>query len=60
MDSARHVMGCRLTQETKVQIALDDVANVIHQSLARGAEGGVGAAGSGCVDVVGRFRLNPC
>jgi len=33
MGSARHVKGCRLTQETRVQYASDDVASTIHQSL---------------------------
>ena len=30
MDSARHVIGCHLTQETRVHKALDDVASTIH------------------------------
>jgi len=33
MDSARHVIGCRLTHETRVQIAFADVASTIHPSL---------------------------
>ena len=33
MDSARHVIGCYSTRETRVHRALDDVANTIHQSL---------------------------
>ena len=36
MDSARHVMGCHSTQETRVQIAFDDVTSTIHQSLTGG------------------------
>jgi len=37
MNSARHVIGCHLTQGTRVQNAFDDVASTIHQSLADGA-----------------------
>jgi len=33
MDSARHVIGCHLTNTTRVRNALDDVASTIHQSL---------------------------
>ena len=33
MDSARDVRGCRLTQETRVRNAFDDVSRTIHQSL---------------------------
>jgi len=33
MDSARQVIGCRLTHETRVHVAFDDVASTIHQSL---------------------------
>jgi len=33
MDSARHVRGCKASQETRVQNAFDDVASTIHQSL---------------------------
>ena len=36
MDSARHVMGCHLTQSMRVQNAFDDVASTIHQSLRSG------------------------
>jgi len=36
MDSARHVIGCQLTQETKVKSALGDVASTIHQTLLEG------------------------
>ena len=36
MDSAHHVIGCRLTQETRVQNALDDMASTVHQSLTCG------------------------
>jgi hypothetical protein len=32
-DTARHVIGCRLTQETRVQRALDDMAGTICQAL---------------------------
>jgi len=41
MDSARHVIGCRLTQETRVPNAFDDGASTVHQSL------GVGCCGDG-------------
>jgi hypothetical protein len=37
MDSARHVIGCRLTQDTMVQNACDDVASTNHQSLEAGS-----------------------
>jgi WD40 repeat protein len=37
MDSARHVIGYHLTQETKVQNACDDVVSAIHPSLPDGA-----------------------
>jgi hypothetical protein len=40
MDSARHVIGCHLTQETGVQNAFDDVASTIHQSLEAGVDCG--------------------
>jgi hypothetical protein len=33
MDSARCVIGCHLTQETRVHIVTDDVACTIHMSL---------------------------
>ena len=33
MDDARHVIGCNVTQETRVNHAFDDVASIIHQSL---------------------------
>ena len=36
MDSARHVVGCHLTQQTRVQNGFDDVASTIHQSLGAG------------------------
>ena len=36
MDSARHVIGCHLTQESRVQNAFYDAASTIHQSLPRG------------------------
>ena len=32
MDSARHVIGCHLTQDTRVQNASDDAASTIHES----------------------------
>jgi len=31
--SARHVIGCRLTQETRVQNMDDDVASIIRHAL---------------------------
>jgi hypothetical protein len=34
-DSARHIMGCRSTQEARVQNAFDDMARTIHESLWR-------------------------
>jgi len=39
MDTARHVLGCRLTQKARVRNACDDVACTIHQSLGGGAGG---------------------
>jgi hypothetical protein len=33
MDSARHVTGCHLSLEIKVQNAFDDAASTIHQPL---------------------------
>ena len=33
MDIARHVRGCRLTQDTRVSHAFDDVASTIDQTL---------------------------
>ena len=36
MDGARHVIGCRLTQEPRVQNACDDVVSIIHESLSCG------------------------
>ena len=38
MDCARHVIGCHLTQETRVHKSFDDVASTIHQSLGLGSE----------------------
>jgi hypothetical protein len=39
MDSARHVIGCHSSRETRVQNALDDVASTIRQSwVSRGFE----------------------
>jgi len=35
VDIARHVIGCLLIQETRVQCALDDVASNICQALAQ-------------------------
>jgi len=32
MHTARQVIGCHLTQETRVQHAFDDVASTIHES----------------------------
>jgi len=46
IDSARHVIGRRFTQETRVQNAVDDVASTIHQALVGGgAEHAVAARG---------------
>jgi hypothetical protein len=36
MVSARHVIGCEITPETKVQNAFDDVASTIRLSLRHG------------------------
>ena len=36
MHTARHVIGCHLTQEMRAQNAFDDVASIIHESLANG------------------------
>jgi len=36
MVSARHVIGCHLTQKTRVQNAFNDVASTVHLSLAHG------------------------
>jgi len=40
IDDARHVMGCQMTQVTRVQIAFDELASTIHQSLRVGGERG--------------------
>ena len=37
VDIARHITGCRLIPETRVQCAFDDVASTIHQALKEGA-----------------------
>jgi hypothetical protein len=37
MHSARHVIGCRLIQDTRVRNASDDMASAIHQSLTTGS-----------------------
>ena len=51
MDSARHVIGCHLTQDTRVQNVFDDVEGRIHQSLGKGGaalrRGGGGGLGEG-------------
>jgi hypothetical protein len=36
VDSARNVIGCHLTQDTRVQNAFDGVVMTFHESLARG------------------------
>ena len=36
MDSARHVIGCRLIQDMRVQYAFDDVASTNYESLGGG------------------------
>ena len=38
-DIARHVIGCRSTQETRVQSVLDDVASSNSQALPRDGTG---------------------
>jgi len=38
MDSARHVIGCHVTRERRVQNSFDDVASTIHQCLPEVAE----------------------
>jgi len=55
MDSARHVIGCRLTQDTRVQHAFDDVASTIHQSL-RGGVASLGAHRGGRARVCRRLQ----
>jgi hypothetical protein len=68
MDSARHVIGCHSTQETRVQNACDDVASTIHQSLAGGVLRVIGKEfgpkGSAAFDAVtvrdSKSRLVPC
>ena len=44
-DVARHVTGCHLTQERKVQGAWHDVAGIICQALHRGDARGTPSAG---------------
>jgi hypothetical protein len=36
MDSARHFIGCRVTQETRARNAFNDAASTIRQSLSSG------------------------
>ena len=38
MDSARHVIGCHSTEESRFQTAFVDAVSSIHQSLSPGAE----------------------
>jgi len=38
MDSARHVIGCHLTRETRIRDAFDDVASTVCQSLEEGGD----------------------
>ena len=45
MDSARHVIGSHVSQLTRVRIAFDDVASIMHQSLVSGAIGMAAACG---------------
>jgi hypothetical protein len=40
MGSARHVIGCRSTQETRLQKAFDEVAGIVHRPLNPGNSGG--------------------
>ena len=46
-DIARRVTGCRSTQETRVQSALDDVTSNICQALGMGLGGGGSSSGGG-------------
>jgi len=38
LNSARHVIECHLTHETRNQDSCDDVASTVHQSLPNGIE----------------------
>jgi len=64
-DNARCVIGCRLTQATRVHDALDDAAGKLCQALRRGAPptpaaavqagaAGVAAVAAGCPCCLGR------
>ena len=73
MDSARHVIGCHVTPETRVQNAFDDVASTIHQALGHGGAAfnlfAMYSVGSGvtrskrlacqCLRKAGQCRLTP-
>jgi len=50
MNSARHVTGCDVTQETRVQNAVVDVASTIYECLRAGARHGPRCGGGrlGC------------
>jgi hypothetical protein len=39
MDNTRHVIGCHLAQEPRIQNAFDDETSSIHQSLLGGRAG---------------------
>jgi hypothetical protein len=41
-DVARHLMGCTVTKESKVLLAVDDVASNIRQALERGGHSRAG------------------
>jgi hypothetical protein len=45
MHSIRHIIRSHLSQEMKVQNAVDDVASAVHQPLPGGARNGGGGAG---------------
>jgi hypothetical protein len=43
-------MGCNVSQETRAQCALNDVASIIRQALGVGGDGGGGGASSAAGD----------
>jgi len=67
MDSTRHVIGCHVITETRVQIAFCDVVISIHQSLLRGGSFTTGRyefvvesrADVDAAQSVGHCRLSP-
>ena len=60
IDSARHVISCNLTQDTRVPNALEDVASGSPQTLIRGGrEGRAGGVGAGCDHHFDQLRHRP-